>query len=726
VLEFKGIKGYTRVANGPIIATPDPPSNKDQATFKDFTESASMYEDNEYNIAPETSTSMSLEEGAQKSFDRLWEHFSFLDPEYMLDRDYGEVFFDLAVGFHPIDPGVVGIWRLQNLEASFGAAGYKSGTAHPLNTMWEVGGLMSEMLKRNREASHVVYQVAYNTTYEAVRKKDNQVNIFDLLDVIKMTPKFSQDYNAVQNIFHLAANSNRSWGVRREFRIGGDALESVFPLLDGEASFYLQFYFHYPAHMTAYQARAVAQSNSIAWFPARTWFKSNSYRLEGLRDLLRQLRQKEIGNLGHIGGIISHMLQSVTSTCTHVESFVYQDLRHLLYGPHIRRFNMFFLDSLDLKKQNVLWEAGIPAQDESFIVRQLGTALIASPHHDGRAAGEQQGDAAFPLGQIAAWAQVKDMVDKNPHKIIQKYAWPPSLDIFLDPAPEDPIRGEAVRLFIMLTQSLWCLLTDPYKLDLTQKINLDTIQDVVHFWSLSSMLAVLHRPYLQAINTEDIGASGRHRATFGSNEQVNLFFRTRDRRGWRCLDMTVGKTYDEIICAYPGASNEARLCKYLGELLAVCQFLPDSSLAHVWSYDKQGRVTINSNPRYWKVDRITREGTQNRSQRRSTANKGARDFVADILRFRNPDITATEVNAAYREWNSTQHTTKKPSGSRSKRKKTVLLRSPNSEDEQTPVARPRCSNAKKARLQSEGAATDSEPESASDWSPGDDEPEDSN
>jgi hypothetical protein len=275
VLDFKGTKGLTRVANGPIFTTQNPSDesngttprslhasleenadtdcdSSDRSLFGEATPSPdyNSTDDSLFGEATPKVKKMTMETAAQESFDQLWERFPILNKDYMLNQANGQVFFDLGIGFHPIDQNLAGVWRLEHMEASFGGAGYKRGTAHPLNTLWEVGGLMAEMRKKNREASHIVYQVAYSTTYEPFRKKDNEVSIFAAPDVVGFSHKFLNDYKTVQHILDGVMKSNRSYGVRREFRIGGDALQSVFRCLDVQVSTGLPFYPAQFVHMT--------------------------------------------------------------------------------------------------------------------------------------------------------------------------------------------------------------------------------------------------------------------------------------------------------------------------------------------------------------------------------------------------------------------------------------------------------------------------------------------
>ena len=92
------------------------------------------------------------------------------------------------------------------------------------------------MEQSHSQASHIISQIAYNSVYQIVRKKNNQVEMFGLEDVYHMTEKYEKDYRTVQNIFKASHEQRKSYGVRREFRIGGDAMEDVFFYLDESVS----------------------------------------------------------------------------------------------------------------------------------------------------------------------------------------------------------------------------------------------------------------------------------------------------------------------------------------------------------------------------------------------------------------------------------------------------------------------------------------------------------
>ncbi|KAG2046010.1 hypothetical protein BDR06DRAFT_1039924, partial [Suillus hirtellus] len=67
----------------------------------------------------------------------LRRNLSDLDWPYMMNHRNGELLVDVGISFTPRSPEVpvVGVWRLDALEASYGAGGYKRGEIHHQNTL---------------------------------------------------------------------------------------------------------------------------------------------------------------------------------------------------------------------------------------------------------------------------------------------------------------------------------------------------------------------------------------------------------------------------------------------------------------------------------------------------------------------------------------------------------------------------------------------------------------
>jgi hypothetical protein len=158
--------------------------------------------------------------------------FSGLNWEYMCCPDNGTLLIDLGVTHHPSHSvPVVGLWRLDSLEASFGAAGFRSGSIHHLNTLSLYGGLQAEMSVKHMERSHVVFRSAYNLAYEVTRPLDNNRDLFHEKDAYALDPEYLDYIHKISDIYTKDA-SHKSFGVRDEIRIGGEAFLRVVNDLD--------------------------------------------------------------------------------------------------------------------------------------------------------------------------------------------------------------------------------------------------------------------------------------------------------------------------------------------------------------------------------------------------------------------------------------------------------------------------------------------------------------
>jgi hypothetical protein len=163
----------------------------------------------------------------ESSFNDLQHEFSGLDFDYMLNRKYGELYCDLGVSFNPInEEPIVGLWKLDALEASFGAAGFLQGTIHKLNTLDRYGGLQAEMSAPRSQRTHIVFGSAYNLAYEVTRRLDNGRVLFKEDDAYNFHSNYQWDIETVLELYDNVASKN-SYGVRWEIRVGGQALLSL-------------------------------------------------------------------------------------------------------------------------------------------------------------------------------------------------------------------------------------------------------------------------------------------------------------------------------------------------------------------------------------------------------------------------------------------------------------------------------------------------------------------
>ncbi|MDX6296094.1 MAG: hypothetical protein QOH50_5487 [Kribbellaceae bacterium] len=180
---------------------------------------------------------------AWKALKRFKVSFPGLDWGYMNNRKYGELVLDIGVTIQAVwDEPVVGLWRLDCLDASFGAGGYKSGKMHTLNTLSLFGGLQAESPRSRMRRTHMVFRSSYNLAYEVTRKHDNARNLFDEKIVYGRDAKFHAEMKAVQELYTEKA-PRRSYGVRDEFRVGGSAMREIMETIEMAVSCVLKSLF---------------------------------------------------------------------------------------------------------------------------------------------------------------------------------------------------------------------------------------------------------------------------------------------------------------------------------------------------------------------------------------------------------------------------------------------------------------------------------------------------
>ncbi len=178
------------------------------------------------NYKLQTSVPISALSNQDTPWDRLKQTLPQLDFDYMADRRYGELTVDLAITFNPRAPDVplVGLWRLDVLEASYGAGGYTRGNLHHIASLSRYGAMQATMGAERSRHGHVLYRSSYNLQYEVIRPSNNQ-------------PYFAEDGDAYEGhvIYHQECHRRvtayagdcrrQSFGIRDEIRMGGQALK---------------------------------------------------------------------------------------------------------------------------------------------------------------------------------------------------------------------------------------------------------------------------------------------------------------------------------------------------------------------------------------------------------------------------------------------------------------------------------------------------------------------
>jgi len=170
---------------------------------------------------------------AKEALTNFKRSFTGLDWDYMNLPKHGQLLCDAGITIQPDHPEeeLVGLWRLDCLEASYGAGGYLLGQIHTLNTLSMYGGLQAESPSWRSKESHIRFRSSYNLAYEATRQQDNSRNLFQEKDVFNRGPWFQHQLNSVKEIYEEKA-CFQSYGVRDEFRISGSAINELIKCVD--------------------------------------------------------------------------------------------------------------------------------------------------------------------------------------------------------------------------------------------------------------------------------------------------------------------------------------------------------------------------------------------------------------------------------------------------------------------------------------------------------------
>ncbi|KAJ7148192.1 hypothetical protein C8R43DRAFT_952798 [Mycena crocata] len=571
VLEIKGCKAWTSVI-GPTYNEPEPGASptSSHALGLGSTPSEDRFR------SPDVTTA---EEALSKAMGLFWAHNPSLSRNEMLNRERGELFLDFGLTFHPYQhTGLVGLWNLADLETSFGAAGYNLGTLHRLSNLDQYGGLMAEMNKPHSQQSHVAFQTAYSLCYQVVRQRTNTVNFFQLQDVYECGEAFRKEVFRMSSIFkEVTEDVETSYGVRREFRIGGGAMLDSIQAIDG-------------------MARYIAESSTaILWISSKTWFKFISARLHALYDLQQQFASIKPPNFITLSGLVAFMLQSLNSTPQRVESFVRRALGLVRFDGVMSRYGMFFLHNLEITHPTVIPE--IDEVDAPELKRFVDT-YVKSHRPRVQKKGKIAPDTSSNEKSLGtpSFSEFSEILLHQPHLAVRDWHFPPDLEEY-STAMRDNVMYHACEVFSTFTRMVWFLLHPAHQIEPDGRIPLNNVRDTLEFWSVRSMISRLHNPRFIACNAGVPGATGRQTEPFGSHKRVLSIFVPENEAVISKVEETYLAMYQETIRSLAvdtGDNSEEELQKHLGVLMSHCQCLPNSSDSAIWTSSDTG-----GNPQAW-------------------------------------------------------------------------------------------------------------------------------
>lgn len=169
-----------------------------------------------------------ISEGVKTCILKLHREMGYLDHDTMENDETGEVYYDLGINITPKNSlQAVGFLKLDVLEESYAASGYRKGKRHNLNTLDRYGGLQAEMRQEHQQQGWVSGGASYPLIYQTVRRADNEVKSFRVSDVALGTDKYEVDYENLKRVMKEEGGSLISYGVRREIRMGSKALRAI-------------------------------------------------------------------------------------------------------------------------------------------------------------------------------------------------------------------------------------------------------------------------------------------------------------------------------------------------------------------------------------------------------------------------------------------------------------------------------------------------------------------
>ncbi|KDQ08512.1 hypothetical protein BOTBODRAFT_179860, partial [Botryobasidium botryosum FD-172 SS1] len=424
---------------------------------------------------------------------KLAKQFNELDLDYMRDRRNGELYLDLAFSTHPDLklPGgeghvpLVGLWRQEWLEASYGAADFTMGKAHSANTLSRYGAMQAEMgLERSRRV-HIVFRNTYLLQYEARRTADNvPVSATDKA-AFEMTEAYHKDCARRKEAYTEA--SKLPFGARDEWRVGPEMYSAAIKDCN---------------HL----ARACFESNGILFIPLELWFGFLMRRAAALE--FAQSRTYKINpvNYGALSGLYAHLKRSIDNTVPVPPPHVRQTLSILCLPEIAARFGMAWLHNLNLDLTSPLDELAF--EDKLLgVYKSLGYQVGKNPNRKKAVPKRVAGTSKeYPIGEWPTLASLRREMGQRPLSLIKPWV------------PVSPCDNSmpAAEVFVLFTAQVWDMIQPELLLQPVPPPPA-TLEEAMERWSAAYLFQRITEvdfiPLISGLQTEE-AARGRPQLSF--------------------------------------------------------------------------------------------------------------------------------------------------------------------------------------------------------------------
>ncbi|KAI0667341.1 hypothetical protein C8Q78DRAFT_982564, partial [Trametes maxima] len=531
-----------------------------------------------------------------------------LDFDYMLNRKYGELHIDVAFSFTPKSPiPLVGLWRLDVLEDSFGAGGYNKGSIHNIASLSRYGALQAPMARERSQLSHIVFRSAYNLQYESIRASDNVPYFANDGDAYEVNETYHKECQRRISLFRGNAQST-TYGVRDEYRIGGQALLCFLSSWKDKSHSFLA-------------------TNPILWIKSDLWFGYLAARVETIQSLQIRLSMLQPPNYGVLTSLLCHLIREVSSTHLIPPQHVRTALAHLQAQTIMNNYGTLFLHDLDVTAIPVL--ASIQDEDDETVLRTMGITTDGKKSLQRRRIRvndtQNASSIAYPLGPTPVWAEIANAISTHPEGFVKPYQY----NLYLS------YTTLAAKLFVQFTFHVWSILSSSWLIVPSIQCP-ENLEDAMAYWTIGFARGTIARVAFQATNGGLSGPISGHREP-SFRDRASLFFPPlgytvpKGSQWWVFLLDNIGYISEYHKAISESTSNTAAqdIITALADIFSHLQLLPFSAAGNptthgfVWKQDGDRGVRVVINPQYYRMESIGSGSRRRTGIRRVTLSKAA-------------------------------------------------------------------------------------------------------
>lgn len=571
--------------------------------------------------------------GGPNPYEQLKKQFPYLDFDALQKRENGQILMDLGMGFHPNRPDddmepVVGMWNLEYLIASYGAAGMKKPSIYPSNTMPAYGGCQAEMGRLRGSLVQIVFRSTYNLSYEAVRRiRGGHDSFCEDGDAYQVNHKFKTSIQDYSKMLKGAKLKDHSHGCREELRASGTAIVEI---LQSSGSLVSLNFCHYPGRLADLESKMkkYCEDDPILWVSSKTFFEFNQRRLLALAAVQRRIAMTRPSNYGLTSTLIMHLIRSVCHAPDVRLPHLQRALTDLSYEVNSERFGIFFLHTLDMETNFI---AEIEAEDDAICSAYYDkrVKVVKKKNFTLRAAPQWADTVDFPLGRTPSWPEWVLGMAQDPKRMVRPWSYSAAWGNQFDEI--------TVSLFIRFTREY--IGTLRLEVLMAGIPDVDGLEQAVNVWTVAGIQRVIINPMFVPSSSNVLGRKpGAVSKTFV--DQVESFFPATGRKTKNVYDMLIKYGYigrfHQACKNDPGAKNllQEAFQKIFCDLQCLPVVRPGKQLWKV----KDGNILFQVNSAYFRLDGIAPKVQFNKAPQAPRAKASNIEIARTLLQLNGETV----------------------------------------------------------------------------------------